>query len=284
MNKIISQNRYLSVNINIFYNLEKKLIFLRKINVKSFSFLFFAKNYKYFNKEFNSKFIYLCNKYFYKRSKIIPHSSFYINLGHYSNKKLYRNIFFFIQEIKLCYNLGLKYINFHPGYHLNVISNKDCLNRIGNSINYILTKTKKIILLIENSSGHGSSVCSSFEEIAYLINLINDKSRIGVCFDVCHAFSYGYDLRDIYLCENLFINFNKIINLKYLKAIHLSDSENIYLSKKDRHSSLRKGNLGENIFRYIMNSNIFYNMSIVLETRNMFLWKKEIVWLNSLKN
>ncbi len=277
------KNKYLGININIFYNLEKYMLFLKKIHAKSFSFLFSKKLNKFINKNFINKFIYLCNKYNYLENQILPHSNFCINLGHFNNKILFKNIFFFIKEVNYCFDLGLKYINFHPGYHLNIISDKKCLNRIGNSLNYVIRKTKKIILLIENMSGSGSSVCSSFEQISYLINLIEDKSRIGVCFDICHAYSYGYDLSNINFYKYFFFYFHKTIGLNYLKAVHLSNSINVCKSRKDRHCSLKKGNLSEDIFFLIMNNDYFNNIPIILETRNMFLWKKEINWLYSLQ-
>ncbi len=265
-----------SLNEDIFFYILKNRI------IKSFSF---SMSGYYLNSKFKSKIkrilMYIKNICF-NRKYIIPHSSFYINLGSPIKRKLYFYRFLFIKEVNFCYKLGIKYINFHPGNHLNIISKFDCINNIVESINYVISKTKKVILVLENTSGNGTSLGYSLFQISKIINSINDKSRIGVCIDICHAFSAGYNFSNFNLCEDFFNIFDKLIGIRYIKAIHLNGSKYELNSRKDRHDSLINSKLGNIIFYWIMRNKLFDNLPIILESKFMSLWLKEIKWLNSL--
>ncbi len=284
MNNLKVKKKYIGIIIDILHNFEKNLIFLKLIKARAFSFNMTSllKFYNFLNKNFYVNFKKLCKIYNLNSLYILPHSSFYINLCHYSKYKLFKNINLFIKEISICYKLGLNFINFHPGFSLNILTFKKCITNVVNSINYIINRTEKVILLIENSAGQGTSICYTFESIAQIINLINDKSRIGVCLDICHMFASGYKISNIKNCVNTFNYFNEIIGLKYLKGIHLSGSKYPFSSKKDRHASLFHGYLDKFFFPWFMNNIIFNNIPIILETNDILLWEKEISWLYSL--
>lgn len=230
----------------------KNIFFLIKnmgINVFSFfiyPFWMYKKNILLFYKIKKILFFLSINKII--NSYFLAHSSFLINLGHYLKKKLYIYRNFFIKEINFCNILNIKYIIFHLGYHLNMISEYKCIQIIIESINYIISKTKNVILLIENTVNKGTSVGYSLDQIQYIILNIKNKLRIGVCIDICHAFSSGYDLRNFFLCEYFFLYFHNLIGLNYLKAIHLNGSKYDFFSKKDRHDSIINSYVGNNIF------------------------------------
>ncbi|CAL4319099.1 deoxyribonuclease IV [Buchnera aphidicola] len=233
------------------------------------------------NEEQIKNFKNICRKYKYSSKKILPHSGFLINLGHPNKEMLDKSRQSLIQEVKRCEELGLKFINFHPGSHLNKISKKQCLKNISQSINYILNRTKNVILVLENTSGQGTNLGYRFEHLSDIINRIEDKNRIGVCIDTCHLFSSGYEIRDFSSYLKTFNIFEKIIGFKYLKGLHINDSKNILNSRKDRHENLGLGYIGKNLFKFIMQDIRFQNKPMILETINHNLWIKEISWLKS---
>ncbi len=277
-----------SKKVGIYINklkLKKIFYFIKYFGINVFSFLIYPfwlwKKNILLKKKIN-KILFFLNNNFININYIYAHSSFIINLGHYIKKKLYiyRNIL--IKEINYCNSLGIKYIVFHLGFHLNKISKFKCIKIIINSINYVISKTKNVTLLIENSSGQGTSIGYSFKHISYIISNIENKLRIGVCIDICHSFSAGYDLRSFSLCKSFFLNFHKIIGFNYLKLIHLNGSKYDFFSRKDKHDSIKNSFIGNIIFYWIMKINLFNNIPLILETKNSSLWFKEIEWLYSM--
>lgn len=223
----------------------------------------------------------MCIKYNYSSNQILPHSGFLINLGHPNPFFLNKSRISLIEEVIRCEKLGLKYLNFHPGSHLNKISKKKCLELISESINFILQKTKKIILVIENTAGQGTNLGYNFNQLAFIINRVKNKERVGICLDTCHLFASGYDLRTKKQYLKTFKSFDKKIGFSYLKGVHLNDSKHILGSKKDRHENLGLGYIGKNFFKWIMQDRRFENKPMILETINKNLWLEEILWLNS---
>jgi len=263
-----------------------KAVFRAKL-LRSTAFSFFTKNQLRWNaptldKKTILKFKSACDTCGFSNKYIIPHASYLINLGNPNASLLRKSRTAFLDEINRCQKLGLNLLNFHPGNHLKKISEKICLDIISSSINYALKKTKSVNLVIENTAGQGSSVGYKFEHIAKIIKNIHDKSRIGVCIDTCHLFSAGYDIRTKKSFNKTFLLFEKIIGLKYLKAMHLNDSKTIFNSRIDRHHNLGLGNIGYQTFFYIMNDSRFNNIPIILETSDKNLWKQEIHWLKSI--
>ena len=213
---------------------------------------------------------------------ILPHNSYLHNLGNGDNEKREKSLNAFIDEMERCKQLGLKYLNMHPGSHLNEILQEECIRLIANSINEAHKKVSDIVVVLETTAGQGSNIGSKFEEIAEIINLIEDKDRIGVCIDTCHTLAAGYELKDEEGYEKTMNDFEKIIGFKYLKGVHLNDSKFDTGSKKDRHDSIGKGVLGEEFFIRFMNDKRFDNIPIILETIDETIWKQEIEYLYSL--
>ncbi|QIQ41741.1 MAG: deoxyribonuclease IV [Buchnera aphidicola (Microlophium carnosum)] len=275
---------YIGAHISSSGGLEK--VVLRAVQIKATAFSFFTRNQRQWLSPplIQKKIDYfkeLCIKYTFTPQQILPHSSYLINLGHPDNNLLKKSRVAFIDEITRCSQLGLIFLNFHPGSHLNRITEDSCLLRISDSINMALEKTKNVIAVIENTAGQGTNVGYSFEHLSEIVKNVDDKSRVGVCIDTCHLFASGYDLRTKQDCENTFEKFNNIIGLKYLRGIHLNDSKRKINSRVDRHESLGLGEIGKFAFRWIIRNKNFCNIPIILETVNPVIWEEEIYWLRS---
>ena len=221
-------------------------------------------------------------KFGFSSDFILPHDSYLINLGHPEKEGLDKSREAFLDEMQRCELLGLKLLNFHPGSHLNKIDPENSLLRIAESINIALDKTKGVTAVIENTAGQGSNLGFEFEQLAFIIENIEDKSRVGVCFDTCHGFVAGYDLRTANGFDETFRKFDEIVGLKYLRGMHLNDAKKGLGSKVDRHESIGKGELGLDPFIRIMNSPLFDNMPLILETPDEEIWAEEIKLLYSL--
>ena len=212
---------------------------------------------------------------------ILPHDGYLINLGHPVAENLEKSREAFLDEMQRCEQLGLKLLNFHPGAHLNGPSLDTCLQTIAASINITLDKTKGVTAVIENTSGMGSAVGHNFEQLAQIIHYVEDKSRVGVCIDTCHAFTGGYHLHDPNGYKETWEAFDKVIGSNYLKAIHLNDSKKPLGSRVDRHDNIGAGFLGWDFFVRFIRDPRFNHMPIILETPDESKWAKEISLLRS---
>ncbi|PHM45981.1 endonuclease IV [Xenorhabdus mauleonii] len=222
-----------------------------------------------------------CERYGYGSRQILPHDSYLINLGHPETEALEKSRAAFLDEMQRCEQLGIDLLNFHPGSHLNKIDIDKCLAHIAESINITLDKTQGVTAVIENTAGQGTNLGFKFEQLAAIIDGVEDKTRVGVCIDTCHAFAAGYDLRTEKDCEETFKAFDQIVGFNYLKAMHLNDAKSEFSSRVDRHHSLGEGNIGKTPFSYIMKDDRFNNIPLVLETINPDIWDQEIAWLKS---
>lgn len=166
---------------------------------------------------------------------ILPHNSYLINLGNNDNEKREQSFNALVDEMKRCNELGLMYLNIHPGSHLKEISEEESLNLIVNEINKSFKIIPNVTIVLEITAGQGSNLGYTFEHLAYIIDKVEDKKRIGVCLDTCHMFAAGYDIRDKDSYTNTMNSFEEIVGFKYLKGIHLNDSMVPLASKKDRH-------------------------------------------------
>jgi deoxyribonuclease-4 len=223
-----------------------------------------------------------CEKYDYKPFQILPHDSYLINLGHPEKEPLEKSRASFLDEMQRCEQLGLDRLNFHPGSHLKAISEEECLRRIAESINIVLDKTKGVTAVIENTAGQGTNMGHKFEQLRFMIDNVEDKSRVGVCIDTCHAYTSGYNIKSPEGYTETFDMFEKIIGFKYLRGMHINDSKKELATRVDRHDNIGKGYLGEDVFRMLMNDGRLDNMPLILETPDESLWEAEIKNLYSL--
>ena len=222
-----------------------------------------------------------CEKYGLQPEYILPHDSYLINLGHPEEEGLQKSRAAFLDEMQRCELLGLKLLNFHPGSSLNKISIEDCLSLIAESINIALEKTKGVTAVIENTAGQGSNLGSKFWQLKYIIDRVNDKSRVGVCLDTCHTYTAGYDIVNEY--DKVFDEFDKEVGFNYLRGMHLNDSKKALSSHVDRHDSIGEGLIGKAFFERLMRDSRFDNMPLILETPDESKWKEEIAWLKSME-
>lgn len=220
-----------------------------------------------------------CKELGYKPEQILPHDSYLINLGHPDEAALEKSRNAFLDEMRRCEQLGLDRLNFHPGSHLKKVDEDICLQTISESINWALNQTTGVIAVIENTAGQGSNLGFKFEQIAKIIDGVDDKSRVGVCIDTCHAFSAGYDLKTEEGFKKVWDDFDQLIGFSYLKGMHINDSKKELGSKVDRHESLGLGTIGINAFERIMKDERFDNIPLILETPNTEIWADEIAQL-----
>ncbi len=221
----------------------------------------------------------VCQELGYTPAQILPHDSYLINLGHPDAEGLAKSRESFVEEMRRCQQLGLDRLNFHPGSHLGRIGLEESLQRVAESINIALEKTEGVTAVIENTAGQGTNLGHEFEQIAYIIDRVEDKSRVGYCIDTCHAFAAGYDLSSAEACETTFRKIDSIISLDYLRGMHLNDAMRPLGSRIDRHERLGEGQIGWECFRYIARDSRFENMPLVLETIDESLWPQEIATL-----
>ena len=222
-----------------------------------------------------------CEKYNFQADYILPHDSYLINLGHPEEEGLAKSRAAFLDEMQRCEQLGLKLLNFHPGSSLNKIAIEDCLALIAESINITLEKTKGVTAVIENTAGQGSNLGSEFWQLKYIIDRVEDKSRVGICLDTCHTYTAGYDIVNDY--DKVFDEFEKEVGFKYLCGMHLNDSKKELGSHVDRHDNIGKGLIGSTFFEKLMKDPRFDNMPLILETPDESKWAEEISWLRSVE-
>lgn len=213
---------------------------------------------------------------------ILPHDSYLINLGHPTEEGIKKSRQAFFDEMSRCEQLGLNRLNFHPGSHLNQVSIDECLDRIAESINMALERTNGVTAVIENTAGQGTNLGHTFEQLAHIIDKVDDKSRVGVCLDTAHTLAAGYEIRTKEAFEETMKAFHEVVGISYLKGMHINDSKKEVGSRVDRHDSLGKGVMNMDLFSFIMNDPRFDNMPLILETPDESIWAEEIQLLYSL--
>ena len=140
------------------------------------------------------KFKRLMQEHGFAPEQVLPHDSYLINLGSPDPETLEKSRNAFLDEMRRAQQLGLQMLNFHPGSHLNRISEEECLDQIAREVNRALAQTEGVAAVIENTAGQGTNLGWKFEHIRRIIDGVEDKSRVGVCIDTCHTLAAGYDL------------------------------------------------------------------------------------------
>ena len=257
-------------------------------NIGATAFAFFTKNQRQWKAapltdESIQLFKERCDELDFDMDNILPHDSYLINLGHPEEEGLTKSRNAFLDEMQRCEQLGINRLNFHPGSHLKKIDIDACLDRIAESINIALDQTKGVTAVIENTAGQGTNLGHTFEQLAHIIDKVEDKSRVGVCIDTAHTLAAGYEIRTKETFKETFKSFEEIVGFKYLKGMHINDSKKELGTKVDRHDSLGKGVMGMLLFEMIMKDNRFDKMPLILETPDVDLWPEEIKLLYNLK-
>ena len=223
-----------------------------------------------------------CEEFGYTAEHILPHDSYLINLGHPEAEGLQKSRDAFLDEMQRCEQLGLDRLNFHPGSHLNQRDVEDCLSRIAESVNWVLDQTSGVCAVLENTAGQGTNLGYTFEQLAYIINKVEDKSRVGVCIDTAHMLAAGYDIKTAEGFTDTFRRFDEIIGFSYLRGMHINDSKKDLATRVDRHDSIGKGVMGLTTFKMLMEDPRFDNIPLILETPDESIWAEEIEYLYSI--
>ncbi|WP_315707726.1 deoxyribonuclease IV [Brenneria uluponensis] len=276
--------KYVGAHVSASGGVDQAVIRAHELNATAFAL--FTKNQRQWQAapltpEIIGQFKAACAQYGYTSAQILPHDSYLINLGHPDDEALQKSRIAFIDEMHRCQQLGLTMLNFHPGSHLRQITERQCLARIAESINIALEASQGVTAVIENTAGQGSNLGFRFEQLAEIIHQVEDKSRVGVCIDTCHAFAGGYDLRTEADCDHTFAELENVVGFTYLKGMHLNDAKSEFGSRVDRHHSLGEGNIGKTVFSYIMRDPRFDGIPLILETINSAIWAEEIAWLKA---
>lgn len=196
---------------------------------------------------------------------IIVHAPYIVNLAQSDDEKFEFAVRFLTQELQGVGAIGAKYMVLHPGAHVGSGANYG-ISRIAQGINQILYQTRgtDTVIALETMAGKGTECGKTFEEIAKIIELVDDKSRIGVCLDTCHIFDGGYDI--VHQYETTLEQFDDIIGFGYLKVIHVNDSKNPLGSHKDRHENIGFGSIGFETLVRIITDERFATVPKILET------------------
>lgn len=278
--------KYIGAHISASGGVENAPLNAHAIGAKAFAF--FTKNQRqWFASPYTAQNIDLfksrCEELDYSPDHILPHDSYLINLGHPEEEGLNKSRAAFNDEMKRCEQLGINRFNFHPGSHLNQMPIDACLDRIAESINLALEKTNGVTAVIENTAGQGTNLGYTFEQIAHIIDKVEDKSRVGVCLDTAHTLAAGYEIRTREGYDETFNLFGRIVGFHYLKGMHINDSKKELATRVDRHDSLGKGIMGMDLFSFIVNDPRLDDLPLILETPDESLWAAEIQLLYSLQ-
>ncbi len=277
-------NKYIGAHVSASGGVENAVINAHAIGARAFAL--FTRNQRQWKSaplatKSIARFRELVEKYNFQPDYILPHDSYLINMGNPDQEMRQKSVDAFLDEMTRCEQLGLKLLNFHPGSHLNAIDEEGCLRLIADGVNQVLERTQGVKAVLENTAGQGTNLGFKFEHLAYIIDRIEDKSRIGVCIDTAHTLAAGYEIRTEEGYNTMWQEFDRIIGYSYLSGIHLNDSKKELGTRVDRHDSLGKGTMGMNLFHLVMNDPHLDNIPIILETPDESLWAEEIALLYS---
>ncbi len=207
------------------------------------------------------------NKNNYKENFIMAHTSYLINLASPDPEQIKRSVDALIVEIERCETLRIPYLVLHPGSHKGTGEQGGIISIAGN-LDLVISQTSgfNTMILLETTAGQGNTIGHKFEHLAGIINKLKDSSRAGVCYDTCHTFAAGYDIRTEKSYNATFSKFDQVIGLEKLKAFHINDSKNDINTRKDRHEHIGKGKIGKNAFSLLLNDSRFNQIPMVLET------------------
>ncbi len=209
-------------------------------------------------------------------ANVLPHASYLINMATPDDAARERAVDSLVGELRRCAELGLAGLNIHPGSSLKTGTMQEACARVSDSINRALTAVPGVSVIIENTAGQGSYLGSRFEELAWIIDGVADKSRIGVCLDTAHLYGAGFDIADPGGYEKTFKEFSKAVGFAKLRALHLNDTKVAGGSHVDRHACIGDGVLGWETFARIMHDDRFETIPLVLETPDPDKWADEI--------
>jgi deoxyribonuclease-4 len=207
---------------------------------------------------------------------VLPHSAYLINLGAPDPAVAKRSRDALLDELQRVEQLGLSYINFHPGSSKGEITDEECISQIAGAIDSILSETEHATLVLETTAGQGANLGWHFDQLAQIIDEVRGKSRLGVCIDTAHIFGAGYDIRDAEAWGATMERFEAIIGIDRLVGMHLNDSKMPLGSRRDRHAPIGEGEIGLEAFRAILSDPRSDDIPLILETPEPERWAEEV--------
>lgn len=225
----------------------------------------------------------------------LPHGSYLVNLAHPDEDRKKQAYNSFHDDLTRCHKLGIKLYNFHPG-NSNACTREEGIQLIAENINeaHKDPKTGGVVAVLETMASLGNTIGGTFKDLADIIELVDDKSRVGVCLDTCHVFAAGYDLRTPETFADVMQDFDDVVGLKYLKALHVNDSKAPFGSHRDLHARIGTGYLGLRAFHNLVNDERLHGLPMILETpidvkdengkkkEDKSIWAREIKMLERL--
>ncbi len=197
---------------------------------------------------------------------VIAHASYLINLGSPDPDIFRKSVIAATKELLVCEDLAIPYLVLHPGSY-TTSSPEVAIQSIAHGIEKIFNHVPgKTMILLETMAGQGTTIGKTFAELAAIRNLIKDKNRVGICLDTCHVFAAGYDISTKKGYEKLWSEFDTMLGIEQLKAIHLNDSKKECGSHVDRHENIGEGLIGKEGFSFLMNDPALAAIPKILET------------------
>lgn len=200
-------------------------------------------------------------------SPVVAHAAYLINMCATTPATLNNSRSAFVDELQRCEALGIRALIFHPGSHMGA-GEGEGIKRIAESLNIAHERTRgfSVMSTLETTAGQGSAVGHRFEHLRAIIDQVEQRERMAVCIDTCHLFAAGYDISTAEGWNDTFRQFDDIVGLPRLAAIHVNDSKRELGSRVDRHEHIGKGRLGLTAFRMLMNDPLLADIPKILET------------------
>ncbi|XP_077308475.1 putative endonuclease 4 isoform X6 [Lithobates pipiens] len=264
-----TSKKYVGAHVSIQGGLWNAALEAGRIGAKAFGLFLRSQrmwSVKPLEKSTAEKFRGTCKEFGFDARFILPHSPYLMNLGSPKPDVRQKSRDMLVDELSRCHQLGLTLYNIHPGSHLGEMPVNKCLELIAEGINHAHSQIPDITVVLENMSCQGSTVGGRFEELRGIIDLVKDKTRIGVCLDTCHAFAAGHNLSEEKGLKHMLDEFDKVVGLLYLRAVHLNDSKGKVGCRLDRHENIGQGHIGVKGFRQVMNEPRFNEIPMILET------------------
>jgi deoxyribonuclease-4 len=198
---------------------------------------------------------------------VVAHDSYLINLASPDEALWARSLAAFRDELERCNQLGVAWLVTHPGAHMGT-GVEEGTARVALALNQLFAELPDlaVTVLLETTAGQGTTLGRTFEELAAILALVEDQRRVGVCFDTCHVFAAGYDLRDTVSYEATMQAFADVIGFDRLHVLHLNDSKKGLGSRVDRHANIGEGELGADAFRQLLHDERLSHVPGILET------------------
>uniref|UniRef100_A0A915KGS9 Xylose isomerase-like TIM barrel domain-containing protein n=1 Tax=Romanomermis culicivorax TaxID=13658 RepID=A0A915KGS9_ROMCU len=232
IDKVMSSAKFIGAHVGISGGIDKAPVYAAQSGCRAFGlFLRNQRTWKIIIRDLGEENVLIesfkrnCVRLGFDMKHILPHGSYLLNAGAPDPAILEKTRVTMLHEVKMCEKMGVELYNFHPGSSCNQMSTDKCLERVAETVNIVLKQTQHVVIVLETMASQGNTVGGTFEQLKTIIDMINDKTRVGVCLDTCHIFAAGYDIRDTENYRNVMRKFDEIIGLNYLKAIHLNDSK-----------------------------------------------------------